>query len=97
MRTGPFWVLAATFTATWLPVFIPLVHIVPFARDLGFAPLIAATALSALGGGAVAGRLVMGAVSDRIGRRATGVIGTLLQAAAFLAFSVVHSLPAAWR
>jgi MFS transporter, OFA family, oxalate/formate antiporter len=96
MRTQAFWVLSATFTATWLPVFIPLVHVVPFTRDLGFAPLTAATALSALGGGAVAGRLLMGAVSDRIGRRATGVIGTLLQAAAFLAFSVVHSLSAVY-
>lgn len=96
IRTGAFWLLAATFTTTWIPVFIPLVHIVPFTRDLGFSPLIAATALSALGGGAVAGRLVMGLVSDRIGRRVTGVIGTLVQALAFLAFPLVHSLPAVY-
>jgi len=96
LRTRSFWMIAATFTATWIPVFVPLVHIVPFARDLGFSPLTAATALSALGAGSIAGRLVMGAMSDRIGRRATGVIGTTLQATAFLAFSVVQSLPAVY-
>jgi MFS family permease len=96
LRTRSFWMLAATFMATWVPVFVPLVHIVPFARDLGFSPLTAATALSALGAGSVAGRLVMGAISDRIGRRATGVVGTMLQAAAFVAFSVVQSLPAVY-
>src|SRR6185295_1454363 len=41
IRTRAFWMLAATFTATWVPVFIPLVHIVPFTRDLGFSPLTA--------------------------------------------------------
>jgi MFS family permease len=96
LRTRSLWMLAATFTATWIPVFVPLVHIVPFARDLGFSPLTAATALSALGAGSVTGRLVMGAVSDRIGRRATGVIGTTMQAAAFVAFTVVQSLPAVY-
>ena len=96
LRTRSFWMLAATFTATWVPVFVPLVHIVPFARDLGFSALTAATALSALGAGAVTGRLVMGAISDRIGRKATGVVGAMLQAAAFLAFSVVQSLSAVY-
>jgi len=28
-------VIFGIFTATWIPVFIPLVHLVPFARDLG--------------------------------------------------------------
>ena len=36
MRRRAFWLIAAAFTATWLAVFIPLVHLVPFARDLGY-------------------------------------------------------------
>jgi MFS family permease len=96
MRTASFWMLCATFTATWIPVFIPLVHIVPFTRDLGFSPLIAASALSVLGAGAVAGRLVMGPLSDRIGRKAAMVIGTLTQALSFLAFPLCHTLPAVY-
>jgi MFS transporter, OFA family, oxalate/formate antiporter len=92
LRTRSLWVLAVTFIATWIPVFIPLVHIVPFTRDLGFSALIAASTLSALGAGAVVGRLVMGIVSDRIGRKRAGVMAMALQALAFLAFPLSHSL-----
>jgi MFS transporter, OFA family, oxalate/formate antiporter len=94
LRTRAFWLLGAAFTATWLPVFIPLVHLVPFARDLGHSPLEAASAISATGAGAVVGRLVMGYVSDLIGRRATIGVSMLVQAAAFVAFAAVRELPA---
>ena len=93
IRTPAFWLLGFAFAATWTPVFIPLVHLVPFARDLGHSPLAAASAISATGAGAVLGRLMMGAVSDRIGRRVTIAGGMLLQTLAFLAFTVVHELP----
>ena len=92
LRQPVFWLLGAAYTATWLPVFIPLVHLVPFARDLGHTPLAAASAISALGAGALAGRLVMGGISDRIGRRTTIAVSMLLQAAAFLAFTAAHGL-----
>jgi len=91
-RTRVFWLLGAAFTATWLPVFIPLVHIVQFSRDLGFMPLVAASVISALGAGAVVGRLVMGALSDRLGRRATVGASMGLQALAFAGFTAVGSL-----
>jgi MFS family permease len=94
LRRGSFWLLGAAYTATWLPVFIPLVHLVPFARDLGHPRLAAAGAVSAIGAGALAGRLVMGWISDRLGRRATIAASMLLQAAAFLAFTAARDLPA---
>jgi MFS family permease len=92
MRTRAFWLIAAAFTATWLAVFIPLVHLVPFARDLGYDARTGAWLVSALGAGAVGGRLVMGAVSDRTGRRPAIVAAMLLQAAAFVAFASVRGL-----
>src|SRR6185369_17722619 len=92
VRTRSLWLLGLAFSATWIPVFIPLVHLVPFARDLGHSPLVAATAVSVLGAGAVLGRLVMGTASDRLGRRTTLGVGMLLQAAAFAAFTVAHEL-----
>ncbi len=55
MRTSTFWLLGATFTATWMPVFIPLVHLVPFTRDLGHSPLVGAWSVSTLGAAAVNG------------------------------------------
>ena len=30
-----FWMIFALFSATWIPVFVPVVHLVPHARDLG--------------------------------------------------------------
>ena len=93
VRSRAFWLLGATFTATWIPVFIPLVHLVPFTRDLGYSALVAASSVSALGVGAVVGRLVMGAVSDRIGRRPAVGIAMGLQAIAFLGFLAAHELP----
>ena len=94
MRTGAFWALMATFTATWVPVFVPIIHTVPLARDLGYSPLVAASLLSMLGAGAVPGRILIGAASDRIGRRPALAIMLLLQAVAFVAFLAATSLPA---
>jgi len=92
MRTGAFWLLAAAFTATWMPVFIPLVHLVPFARDLGHSAETGAWLVSTLGAGAVIGRLVMGPVSDRIGRRPALVTAMALQAIAFLGLAAAQGL-----
>jgi len=93
MRTRAFWVLFALFAATWIPIFAPLVHLVPLARGLGVDPLVAATLVSALGLAGILGRLILGGVSDRIGRRPAIGIGLLLQIAAFLGFAVAGALP----
>lgn len=93
LRTRAFWLLAAAFTATWLPVFIPLVHLVSLARDLGH-PRAGAWLVSMLGAGAVVGRMVMGPVSDRIGRKATLMITMAMQAVAFGGFAAAQGLEA---
>ena len=92
LRTPTFWLVWAAFAASWIPVFIPLVHLVRHSRDLGFSPLVAASMISATGVGAVAGRLVMGIVSDRLGRRRTVAIAMGLQALSFVGFTVATSL-----
>ncbi len=93
-ETRAFWMLLAVFAATWVPVFGPLVHLVPMARGLGIAPLLAATLVSALGFSALVGRLVMGGASDRVGRRPTLAVGITLQVAAFAALASSESLAA---
>ena len=93
MRTRAFWLLFAVFGATWIPVFVPLVHLVPMARGLGIPPLLAATLVSALGASALVGRLLMGAASDRIGRRGALAVSLALQSAAFVGFGLARELP----
>ncbi len=39
VRARAFWTLFAIFAATWVPVFVPLVHLVPLARGLGIPAL----------------------------------------------------------
>jgi MFS family permease len=94
IRTRAFWLLYAVFAATWIPVFIPLVHLVPMARGLGIPPLLAATLVSTLGASALVGRLLMGGASDRIGRRGALAVALVLQATSFVGFSQARELPA---
>jgi len=57
---------------------------VPHATDIGFSAVEAATVLSLLGGTTTVGRVLMGTVSDRIGRKVTAIICVLLQAGAMV-------------
>lgn len=93
LRAPALWLLGIALTATWIPVFVPLVHLVSLARDLGHGPATGAWLVSALGAGAVAGRLTMGPISDRVGRKPALVFGTAAQAAAFYAYAHVASVP----
>jgi MFS family permease len=86
VTTAAFWLLLALYGSTWTPLFVPLVHLVPHARDLGVPALWAASLISFLGIAAVAGRLLMGALSDRAGRRPALALALALQALAFLGF-----------
>jgi MFS family permease len=86
LATRAFWVLVAVFALTWIPLFVPLVHLVIYARDLGFPAAVGAWATGAIGAGAIGGRIVMGTASDRFGRKPTLVIGLVLQTLAFLGF-----------
>lgn len=87
VRHRSFILLVAIYTTTWIPVFMPPVHLVSLARDLGFSAVVGATALSALGAGSLAGRLVMGAISDAFGRRPALAISLGLQALSFVALA----------
>ncbi len=85
-RTGALWLVVAVFTMTFTVIFLPLVHLVPFALDLGIVPVRAALAVGLIGAGSLVGRLLCGAVSDRLGRRLTLGIALGLQALAFVGF-----------
>jgi MFS transporter, OFA family, oxalate/formate antiporter len=87
-RTRAFWLLNVIFTLTWLVVFIPMVHIIPFAIDLGISHFLAAMTVSVIGFAGFAGRLAIGPISDRLGRVRSLGLCLSLQALAFLGFAI---------
>lgn len=50
-------------------VFVPFVHLVPYAGDHGIAPSTAVLLLGVIGVGSTAGRFFLGGLADRIGRQ----------------------------
>jgi MFS family permease len=50
-------------------VFVPFVHLVPYARDHGVAPSAAVLLLGVIGIGSTAGRFFLGGLADRMGRQ----------------------------
>ncbi|MFT4585143.1 MAG: MFS family permease [Gammaproteobacteria bacterium] len=60
-----------------VPVFVPFVHLVPFAEDIGISRTQAVSVLGLIGLGSTIGRFAVGALADRIGRRHALVIALL--------------------
>lgn len=71
LTTRPFILLYAAILASSVPLFVPFVHIVPFARDLGISQETAVLLASLIGVGSIAGRFGLGSLADRFGRRPT--------------------------
>jgi MFS family permease len=67
------------------------VHAVPFARDQGVSLADASLALTAYGVGSVVGRLIAGAVSDRLGTRVTIGAAYVIETLALLALLWIPS------
>jgi len=77
-KTSGFWLLQAIWLLYSFCYLLVMTHIVPYAVDIGIPAMEAAFILSLIGGSNVAGRLLMGRVSDNIGRRTTTIICALL-------------------
>lgn len=67
IKTQAFWVIYLLHFFAVLPLFMIMVHIVPFATDMGIPKAVAAGALGLIGGSSILGRILMGSLSDRIG------------------------------
>jgi MFS family permease len=68
IQSGRFIGLYAACLICSFGVFVPFVHLVPFARDHGIAASMAALLLGVIGIGSTAGRFFLGAIADRMGR-----------------------------
>ncbi|WP_241292662.1 MFS transporter [Burkholderia stabilis] len=69
VMSRPFASLYAACLVCSFGVFVPFVHLVPYALDHGVAPSTAVLLLGAIGVGSTAGRFFLGGLADRFGRR----------------------------
>ena len=72
-KTNQFWLLGATWVFLSLSIHMVFVHVVPYAVDTGISPMKAAVILGLIGASNIPGRIVVGQVSDAIGRKTLAV------------------------
>ncbi|MEJ2121022.1 MAG: MFS transporter [Alphaproteobacteria bacterium] len=71
LRSRPFVLYAAATFLTSLGLFTPLVHLPNYARDHGLGDEAGVNLLGLFGVGSLVGRVLLGAIADRFGRRPT--------------------------
>jgi MFS family permease len=79
MKTRSFWFVIFIWFFIASSFFLVLTHMVPHITDIGFSPLQAASVLSLMGVVAIPGRVIMGAVSDKVGRKVTTLACAAIQ------------------
>jgi MFS family permease len=91
-QAGDFWALWFIWLFLSLSVHLIFVHVVPYAVDMGFSLMDAAGIVSLVGGLSIAGRVMVGRISDATGRRPLAVSCALLQVGALLLLSWAREL-----
>lgn len=79
LRTWTFKMVYFSYILACLALFMVLVHMVPYSIDIGIDPLTASYWLGLIGVSSVPGRIVMGFISDRIGKANTFALCCLLE------------------
>jgi len=69
LKTATFWIMFMVYLGEATGRFMVMTHLVAYATDMNISPLLAANLLGTIGGGSIAGRIVMGSASDRIGSK----------------------------
>ena len=84
LRSPPFWSLYALGLFVCVGVFVPMVHLVPYAQDAGLGTARGVALVSLLGLGSLIGRFLIGGIADRIGHVNTLVVISAGMGALFL-------------
>jgi MFS family permease len=69
MATPAFWLLYASLVLSCIGTFVPMVHLGPYAQDVGLSAAQGVTLVSLIGLGSLAGRFAIGPFADRLGRQ----------------------------
>ncbi len=78
IKTRSFWLIMFIWLFYAFNLLLVLTHIVPHTTDIGFSSEEAAIFLSVISGMSIVGQVLMGRVSDSIGRKTTAIICSLL-------------------
>ena len=68
LKTAPFWLLFISLMLSCTGLFVPMVHLGPYATDAGYTEAQGVALVSLIGVGSLVGRFTIGAPADRIGR-----------------------------
>src|SRR6185312_7175599 len=90
VRSRSFVLLYAACLACAFGVFVPFVHLVPYAIDHGMPRTEAVLLMSAIGIGSTVGRFLLGGLADRLGRELT-LVATFATMAVALAIWLVST------
>jgi MFS family permease len=90
--TRQFRVVCSAFFCYGFSLSAILLHIAPFASDLGFSAAMGATLLSVIGGASVAGKVLLGGLVDRTSNKQVYVISFILMSASLFWLAAVHGL-----
>jgi len=69
VRTGPFWAIYAGALLMSFGLFVPFVHLVPYARDVGLGEGFGVLLIVLLGVGSTLGRFLFASITNWLGRR----------------------------
>ncbi len=68
LRTPSFWLLYASLVLSCIGLFVPMVHLSPYAQDAGLTAAQGVALVSLIGLGSLLGRFTIGGFADRLGR-----------------------------
>ncbi|HEX2567474.1 MAG TPA: MFS transporter, partial [Burkholderiales bacterium] len=68
LRSREFWLLYVSLFLTCIGLFVPMVHLGPYAQDAGYSEARGVALVSLIGVGSLVGRFTVGAFADRLGR-----------------------------
>jgi MFS family permease len=90
--TKAFWMQGTSWFFLSVALYSMLVHFVPYAISIGIHPVRASAILGIMGGFSLTGRVVMGLISDRLGRRESVFFASLLSAFSVLGILLFEDL-----
>ena len=67
-RTPAFWLIYASLVLSCVGLFVPMVHLSPYAQDAGYSEAQGVALVSLIGLGSLLGRFTVGGIADRLGR-----------------------------